>query len=192
MRKPRPQLLFLILVAFVPAIVIGCGGGDSPSPPFATQDPTARRATEEAKPTVDIVGHQAEGPIRDTERALERLNVLVGRFDERIAKARSLSGGTPEDVSDDWFTECCAREGEDIFELLLDAEAERVGLITAYQEAADEPRLQIVRQLETPLANVTARVTELEALPTSDGAASILADMLLELTAFSEAFASLS
>ncbi len=175
-------------MALVAAVVIACGDSGSKG---VTPDPVAYRATQAAKPTADIFGRRASGPIREIERSLERLNRLVSRFDERITQARSLSGGTPEEPSEGWFDECCEEAEEDIYYELLDAEDQVVELVAIYQEAADGPKLQIARQLGAPLANINALVTVLAGLPTSDRAASIIEDMSLELAAFSEAFAGL-
>lgn len=187
MQKRTTQVLLVALIALVTAIVIACGDSGSQG---VTPDPVAYRATQAAKPTADIFGRRASEPIREIERSLEKLNSLVARFDERITRARRLSGDPPEEP-DDWFDECCEGVEEDIFDELLDAEEQVVELIAIYREAADEPNLQIVQQLGTPLANIDALVMVLAGLPTSDGAAPILEDMSLEIVALSEVFAGL-
>lgn len=192
MQRPRIQVLLLILVAIVAAFAVACGGDSgnriSPDP---TLDPESRRATEEAKPTIDVVGNQADAPIREIERSLERLSVLVSRIDERIAKDISQSRGTSELTAEGWFVECCDEREEDFLDKLLDVEEQLQKLTAIYEEAADEPKSEIIRQLGTSLANINALARVLAGLPTSSGYVSVLDDISLELAAFSEAFAAL-
>ncbi len=190
MQKRRTPALLVLLLALVAAIAIACGGGGSGTAD-ATPDPAAAHATEAARPTVDVFAQRASELVRDIGRGLEKLDRLVGRLDENITRAGSLSGGPREEPPDDWFDECCEDEEEDISDELRDAEDEIVKLIAVYQEAADEPRAEIVREMGTPLANVDALVKVLAGLPTSDGAASIVEDMSLELAALTETFTGL-
>ena len=147
-------------------------------------------ATEEPRPTVDPAAREASRQIRVIERAQRKLTARLSDLETDVAQAGDLPRSTPDEEFDGWFDECCD-DAEDISRDVHEAADELVILSAIYQEADDEPRLQITQQLGTHLANIDALITVLSGLPTSDGAASIAEDVSFEFDAFSEALASL-
>ena len=129
--------------------------------------------------------------IREIESAIRRLNSRIRILNTRIARAGNSFFGEPDEQNEDWFDECCDDSQGDISEELREAEDAIVNLIAIYEEAGDEPRMQVAQQLGTHAANINALMTVLAGLPTRDGATSVIEDMSLELVAFSEAVANL-
>ena len=158
--------------------------------PAGTEPHLENGASEDPELTQDELARETFRDLRKLESGVRSLSSFIRELDNSVAPI-SLAGRTPQELTEDWFEECCENAQEDISEELLETERELVDLLAVYQEAGDERRVQIAQQLGTHLANIEALVTVLARLPTSQGATSILEDLSLELVGFSEALAGL-
>jgi hypothetical protein len=169
MRKQRFPLLLVVLVALFTALAAACSGGDD--------NPIAATNTVAPQSTLSPEGELQ----RETSRPIRNLKSTIETIDTRAGTLRNNIG---RDFG-------ARHEEDDIIDELSDAEEVIQDLMTAYEEAGEEVRLGVARQLGVHTANIEALVVVLALLPTSDGSESILDDVALEVDAFTELLAGL-